>query len=188
MMKKIICIIFTCLSLLAVQAQNANSSDFGSEMVDIIRHMKTYTVAIANQMPEDKYDFKPTREDTVRSFAQQMKHIAVAVSFQSETLLNRKEFDPRETIRNFDRYENTAMTKTEIVNALSTSFDKLLAKLASMTEADFNQKYKLPFSGSDPKSLRVLTMFVRDHITHHRAQAIIYLRAVGIEPAFYQPF
>jgi uncharacterized damage-inducible protein DinB len=117
-----------------------------------------------------------------------MKHIIIAIKSQTEYVLEGRNFDPRELVKYFEEYEQLNMTKAEILSELNNAFDKLIRKLGSMSDADFGKKFKLPFSESKPQSFRVLAMFVRDHITHHRAQAIIYLRMNGIEPAFYQPF
>ena len=163
-------------------------SEFGTEISNIMQHMKSYTMAVARQMPENLYDFKPSKEDTVRSFSEVMKHLVVSIEFQTTTVLERKDFDPLKTLKLFEEFENTSMTKAEIISKMETAFDKLIDKLSSMTDSDFNLKYKLPFSGSEPKSMRVLAMFIRDHITHHRGQATTYLRINNIEPSFYQPF
>ena len=165
-----------------------NSNVFGREISGIILHMKTYTLAIAGQMPEDKYDFKPIAVDTVRTFAEQLKHIAISIENQTNNILEGKTFNPVDVLQELNAFEKRKMTKQEIIDRLSVSFDKLSAKLASMTDEDFDKKYSLPFSRSGPQSYRVLSMFIRDHITHHRAQALVYLRMNNIAPAFYSPF
>lgn len=168
------------------QISNAKSV-FGGEMAEIMQHMKAYTLAIANQMPEDKYDFRPSKDDTVRSFGEQLKHLIYNNNHQADNVLMAKTFDGPELIKGMEAYEEIKMTKAEIIDKLSKSFDKLIARFEGMTDADFDTQFTLPFVKT-PKSLRVMAMFVRDHITHHRAEIIVYLRMNGIEPAFYRPF
>jgi len=168
------------------QISNAKSV-FGAEMSEIIQHMKAYTLAIANQMPEEKYDFRPSKDDTVRSFGEQLKHLIYNNNHQAENVLMAKSFSGPELIKGMEAYEEIKMTKAEIIDKLSKSFDKIIARLEEMTDADFDTPFTLPFVKT-PKSLRVMAMFVRDHITHHRAEIIVYLRMNGIEPVFYKPF
>lgn len=168
------------------QTSNAKSF-FGGEMAEIMQHMKAYTLAIANQMPEDKYDFRPSKDDTVRSFGEQLKHLIYNNNHQADNVLMAKTFDGPELIKSMETFEEIKMTKAETIDKLSKSFDKLIARLEGMADADFDTQFTLPFVKT-PKSLRVMAMFVRDHITHHRAEIIVYLRMNGIEPAFYRPF
>jgi uncharacterized damage-inducible protein DinB len=174
-------------SAVSVTQITSAKSAFGSEMSEIMQHMKAYTLAIANQMPEDKYDFRPTKDDTVRSFGEQLKHLIFNNNHQADNILKAKTFDGPTLIRDMEVYEEIKMTKAEIVDKLSKSFDKLIARLEAMNDSDFETQFAPPFVKT-PKSLRVMTMFIRDHITHHRAEIIVYLRMNGIEPAFYRPF
>jgi len=163
-------------------------SNYGTEITGIMAQMKVYTLAIANQMPADKYDFKPVDDDTVRTFGEQFKHIIISLKGQTEDILEGKSFNVKNRIRELEEYEELKMTKEEIITSLSAACDKLIHKLSSMSKKDFDKTYQLPFSKSGPISYRMVTMFIRDHITHHRAQAIVYLRMNGIEPTFYVPF
>jgi len=183
--------IILTMALMALTGLTSAQSDqhgFKNDMLEIMSNMKTYTVAIANQMPRDKYDFRPVNNDTVRTFAEQLKHVTVAMRLQTDNVLEGKIFDPRVTAQALAEYEHSTLSKAEIIRDLSEAFDKLNVKLSSMTESQFSEMYTLPFPGSEPKSYRVLMMFVRDHISHHRAQAIVYLRMNGITPIFYRPF
>lgn len=174
-------------SAVSVTQVSTIKSVFGGEMSGIMQHMKAYTIALANQMPEDKYDFRPSKDDTVRSFGEQLKHLIYNNNHQADNLLMAKTFDGPELIKGMEAYEEIKMTKAEIIEKLSKSFDKLIARFDNMTDADFDTQFTLPFIKT-PKSLRVMAMFVRDHITHHRAEIIVYLRMNGIEPTFYRPF
>lgn len=178
---------FSQTSAVSVTQVSTAKSVFGGEMSEIMQHMKAYTLAIANQMPEDKYDFRPSKDDTVRSFGEQVKHLIYNNNHQADYLLMAKSFDGPALIKDMEVYEEIKMTKAEIIDKLSKSFDKLIARFDNMTDADFDTQFTLPFVKT-PKSLRVMAMFVRDHITHHRAEIIVYLRMNGIEPAFYRPF
>jgi uncharacterized damage-inducible protein DinB len=187
-MKKIVTLIFIALARLATAQSTEVVSDFKGDIVSIMKNMKDYTLEIANQMPEEKYGFRPVDNDTVRTFAEQLKHLTNAMNAQTENLLGGKTFDPRVLAKQLADAERKTMSKNEIIREMGEAFDMLIAKLSTMSEGQFSQTYTLPFPGSEPKSYRVLAMFIRDHISHHRAQAIVYLRMNGITPKFYLPF
>jgi uncharacterized damage-inducible protein DinB len=171
----------------AANLPKTGNSLFSGEMAEIMQHMKTYTLAIASQMPEDKFNFRPSANDTVRSFSEQLKHLIFNNNHQADFLLAGRPFDGPTLVKEMEAFEEIQMSKAQIINELSKSFDKLIVRLQGMTDSDFETQFTLPFATS-PKSLRVMAMFVRDHITHHRAQLVVYLRINGIEPAFYRPF
>ena len=167
--------------------RDQSQSSFGKEMAAIMQHMKEYTIAIAKQMPEDHYEFRPSNDDTVRTFGEQLKHLIYVNNQQADYLLRARPFDVQELIRNLEAYEEIPMGKAEIIEKISGSYDKLIKRINEMTDVDFDTQYEIPFlKGS--KSLRVMVMFVRDHNTHHRAQLVSYLRMNNIKPAAYRPF
>jgi uncharacterized damage-inducible protein DinB len=187
-MKKVITLILIGFARLSPAQPVASDTGFPQDIVQIMQHMKGYTLSIADQMPEPLYGFRPVANDTVRSFADQMKHITQVIRAQTENLLGGKTFDPRVLAKQLAEGERRPLSKGEIIREMSLAFDALIEKLSSMSDAQFDQAYTLPFPGSEPKSYRVMTMFIRDHISHHRAQAIVYLRMNGIKPVFYVPF
>src|SRR5690242_11129240 len=62
-----------------MNAQSLNISDIKAQMVKDWERAKAYTIEYLNTMPADKYSLKPT--DSIRSFAQQMLHLAGANVF-----------------------------------------------------------------------------------------------------------
>src|SRR2546422_1817326 len=75
-MKKIILITFItslCTSS-GLTAQTLTDEDIRSQFIKDWERAKAYTIDYLNTMPGDKYSFKAT--DSVRSFAQQMLHLA----------------------------------------------------------------------------------------------------------------
>src|ERR1700737_4329197 len=62
------------LSGTLAQAQTLSSEDIRSQFIKDWERAKAYTVDYLNTMPADKYSFKAV--DSIRSFAQQMLHLA----------------------------------------------------------------------------------------------------------------
>ncbi|MGB3463805.1 MAG: DinB family protein, partial [Cyclobacteriaceae bacterium] len=72
--------------------------------------------------------------------------------------------------------------KSAILAQLNTSFD-IVEKVIHESEArDFEEKVKF---WNGPTTRRKLLSLTYDHITHHRAQAIVYLRMNDIKPPDY---
>src|SRR5947207_7765461 len=84
-MKKMIVRIALCLPILSfllclqTKAQGLSEADIKAQMVKDWERAKAYTVDYLNTMPADKYSFKAV--DSIRSFAQQMLHLAAGNCF-----------------------------------------------------------------------------------------------------------
>src|SRR3984957_21138777 len=110
---------FTLLALTFVS--NAAFAQFTqSEMVAEWQRAKTYTKAYLDAMPEDGYGFKPTPE--IRSFAQQMLHIADA-NYVLATVASDKPNPIGETLANDGMLEKTASpTKEATIKVVMDSY------------------------------------------------------------------
>lgn len=53
-----------------------------------LQHAKDYTLAVAEAMPEDKYDFKPTKDEM--SFSEQLLHLADRLDWLTSQYLYRE--------------------------------------------------------------------------------------------------
>src|SRR5690348_13000383 len=73
-MKKIMIIAISFCCSLLTHAQSLNDEDLRTQFLKDWERAKAYTIDYLNTMPADKYSFKAT--DSVRSFAQQMLHLA----------------------------------------------------------------------------------------------------------------
>ncbi len=143
---------------------------------------KTYTLAVANAMPAKHYRFKPSKADTVRTFAQQFKHLG-ALNFGVASIYLKDEAptppDPE--------FENKDLEKEKIIGFLTASYDAVTNAVKALTPKQLEEVRPLLSVPSQPKFTKFIYLdFLRDHNTHHRAQAISYLRAKGIAPSGYQ--
>src|SRR6187397_1858764 len=78
-MKKILTIAIVCFSLcltFEANAQSPTGEEIKTQFIKDWERAKTYTVDYLNTMPANKYSFKA--HDSIRSFAQQMLHLAQA--------------------------------------------------------------------------------------------------------------
>ncbi len=189
-MKKHAIVIMVFLRLTAF-GQESNSS-FGEEMASIMEHMKTYTISLAEQMPEEKYDYRPT--DGMRSFREQTEHIAISLDFQVSIILSGKSITQEEFLPTYRSLKDKVVNKpkAELLAILEDRFDKAIEQFNIISDTELEATHSFegwpPFYPKDQPvtTLRTISMGVRDHITHHRAQMIVYLRLNDIKPASYR--
>ncbi len=132
--------------------------------------------ALAEAMPEDKWSFKPTQGEFkgVRSFAEQVKHVACANEAWAKQIAGEKP-----PARCDLGGPNQAKTKAEILAYLKDSFS-LADKAISDTSAD-NLLHPNPGPYWGPNRLSALTALVW-HISDHYGQLVEYLRMNGVVP------
>ncbi len=141
---------------------------------NLVKHWQTskaYTLAIAEQMPEDGYAFKPNPEEM--TFGGQLVHIAQANGF----FLSKITGTPS-PIGKPDK-----MDKASVVKLVGDSYDYVIKSIGSLTPEQMHAD--LDLEGMKMSGMEAL-MFASDHTTHHRGQCIVYLRVKGIKPADYR--
>jgi len=160
-----------------------SADEFRAEFVGLWKTMKAYTLEVAEAMPADKYDFRP--DDSVRTFAQQLKHLSYANMFFVKVFFMGEQVEFDQTI------EQVGMSKEEVIAFMNESFDLVLEKAENINDEMLNEQVEIFLVPVDPKpmlSRRQMFVFMRDHVTHHRGQAIVYLRVNGIVPPQYRAF
>lgn len=190
-MKTSSAIFFLFFLTVNIAAQPTAKTEFGAEMASILDNMKAYTLEIIQQMPEDQFDYKPTEE--VRTFREQIEHMALVLDFQTQYVLQGNNFGGDEKVLReaFGKIKerNSGKSREDLLKQLATNFDAAATLMTTMTKKDLKQTYSFFFFPDQPvKTLQTVAMTLRDHITHHRGQLIVYLRMNGIEPVRYQLF
>jgi len=175
------------LSLFAfLKIENSNESDFKESFSKVLTSAKDYTLEVAEMMPAEDYSFKPT--DSVRTFGEQIAHIGLSTQFIHAFLIKGEEieFDPVEGKK---MEQQLGTSKEECIKQINKTFDEIIASLQAMDENELQKTFVIVFAPDKP----VLTnkegyVFLRDHVTHHRGQAITYLRIKGHKPPDYRAF
>ncbi|MBS0031415.1 DinB family protein [Chitinophaga sp. 22321] len=131
-----------------------------TQLLTTLGNAKNYTLGVAEAMPEQHYDFKPTA--AVWNFGELLHHIGYGIGWWKENYIRQQPAD-----------WNPPAAKAGKAAAVSY-LKKAFASLEKSME-------KVPLSDE------VLSGFYAtlDHITHHRGQATIYLRMNGIIPPEY---
>jgi uncharacterized damage-inducible protein DinB len=140
-------------------------------------------LGVAEAMPEEKYSYIPTQGnfDGVRSFGEQVKHVACA-QFAFFNEIEGK--TPPEHCEKGG--PSTAKTKTELLQYLRDSFeygDKVLATITAQNALD---RVEGPYAG--PNTKLGMAMAALWHVTDHFGQLVVYLRLNGIVPPVTQQY
>ncbi|MDI6032544.1 DinB family protein [Flavobacterium sp. LB2P84] len=133
---------------------------------------KDYLVAVAEAMPEDKYDFKPAAREM--SFREQLFHIQDNMNWLSTTHFSGEKYVKKEAVK--------GLSKAQIIQEIKASFDKAKTFVQKTNDAELSQKVDF-FAG--PKSKLQILNLMQDHVTHHRAQILVYLNLNQIQPPKY---
>jgi len=168
---------FLAMSSVAAHAQDEPKLKTVPDSVNFIwKDIARDFVALAEAMPEDKWNFKPTQGEfkDVRSFAEQVKHVACANQAWAKKLAG--ETPPARCDRGGP---NPAQSKAEVLVYLRDSFTMLDKAIAATNSENLLQATPGPYWG--PNRLSALTAVVW-HLSDHYGQLVVYLRMNGIVP------
>jgi uncharacterized damage-inducible protein DinB len=156
---------------------NTEQSDFIKDYLERLENSRKYLVLVAEEMPEDKYGFKATPESM--SFAENLMHITWAMDWHSQTLLGGRKARDWNTDTTL-KVDNKS--KAEMITTINKTFDETIKLITEFDTSKFNDC--LDYLGLD-RSKRQIILLLSDHISHHRAQILVYLRLNGIKPPRY---
>ncbi|MEZ4721954.1 MAG: DinB family protein [Flavobacteriales bacterium] len=189
---------FLTLSLWLVFAINlsscASADDKPSEevfiddMVHVMEHMKVYMLEVYDVPADSNMDFRPSEE--VMSFREHAAHVLSNMYMQNECFVKRDTTTTIDWVLEDVAGLMATDDRAKLREKIAGQFDAIVLDLKGIKgKQDWNKTRVLPqFDGKPVKDLMTIVMMMRDHITHHRAQMIVYLRLMGYEPPPYRPF
>ena len=167
--------LFVLVTPSTVNAQSLSAEDIKAQMVKEWERSKAYTIDYLNTMPANKYSFKAV--DSIRSFAQQMLHLANAnVFFMSLATDQKAPPFPQDLEQRV-----SAQTKDSVMYFVTTSYDYAISAAKSSDITKWGEKKKLPFGGYEETRYALINKAI-EHQAHHRGQTTIYIRLLGIKP------
>jgi uncharacterized damage-inducible protein DinB len=133
-------------------------------------------IALAEAMPEDKWNYKPTQGEFkgVRTFGEQIKHVACANEAWAKQIAGEKPPSRCDL-----GGPSPAKTKAEILGYLRDSFTMIDKVIADTSGENLLHANPGPYWG--PNRLSALTAEVW-HVSDHYGQLVEYLRMNGIVP------
>lgn len=135
-------------------------------------------IAMAEDFPEDKYDYKPTPAQ--RSFAEQLLHAAGANYFFSDPARGKKmpaEEDPKR-----DQYK----TKADVVAFVKKSFADGAEAIKAKGDKGMADLLVDPFAHQQMRVLDMAYGFI-EHSGEHYGQLVGYYRMAGLVPPESRP-
>jgi|SRR5579872_2835485 len=135
-------------------------------------------IAMAEDFPEDKYDFKPTPAQ--RSFREQLVHAAGANYYFINPVMGQK--PPAGEDMKADRFK----TKADVVAFVKKSFADGAAAIKSKGDAGMTSTIVDPFGNQEVRVYDLAYGFI-EHCGEHYGQLVGYYRLSGLVPPESRP-
>ena len=135
-------------------------------------------IAMAEDFPEDKYDFKP--HPSQRSFAEQLLHAAGANYYFTNLATGEK--PPAEEDAKRDQYK----TKADVVAYVKKSIADGAAALKAKGDEGVGERLTDPFSHDKVRVADYAYGFI-EHMGEHYGQLAVYYRIAGLVPPESRP-
>ncbi len=134
-------------------------------------------VSLAEAMPADKYDFAPTQGafQGVRTFGQQMAHVATVLDELAAAMLGEKATDTGE-------HENGPASlkgKDAIVSYLKSAFEHAHRAMKTVNAQNYTEMVTVPW-GKMPRGAMAELMV--SHTFDHYGQSVVYARMNDVVP------
>ena len=168
----------------AMQAKPDQKPTFAMVLDRSLSNVEHEVVPAAEAMPEDKFNFAPTQGEfkTVRTFAQQVKHIAAANYMLGSGILAEKPPLDLEGENGLAKITS----KADVVQFLKDSFTYLHKAMNSIDENNVLGQVPSPF-GPNKVSRLGLAVGAISHPFDHYGQMVEYLRMNNIIPPASRP-
>jgi hypothetical protein len=178
--------LLTCASLaltIAAAAQASKPTEEHRTVTQVldraVGNLEREFVPAAEAMPEEKYGFAPANGEFkgVRTFAQQIKHVAAANYVLGAAILQEK--PPAET--GDESGPASVTSKADVLKYLKDSFAYVHKAIATINEKNLVGPVKSPFGEGSVTRLGLATSMA-SHGFDHYGQMVEYLRMNGIIP------
>lgn len=163
----------------------------GKELAASFRTVRANTIQIAEEVPENQYDFCPAPD--TRAVGKLLFHIsqvtALATFIHQNKIANMANVPFMDLLGQLRAEEARPWTKSEIVAALKTDGERFSAFLESLSDP-FLAEIVTMMPGTQPatKSRLELLMSTKEHEMHHRGQLMLIERMLGIVPHLTRQF
>ena len=148
--------------------------------------VRNNTITLAEEIPEDQYDFQAAPD--TRTVSQLLTHIALAFQFQHqihtlEGLTTLEGFDFQSAMQPLRSQEQQPRTRDEIIELLRDNGQKWAEWLEGLSEDFLAERVGMP-QGVTPaeKSRFEMILSVKEHEMHHRGQLMLIQRMLGLVP------
>jgi len=169
----LVALTLTCFMLMT---QLALGQAFAQAFTPLWQRACTYTLEVAEAMPDSLYEYRPV--DSVFSFGEHLLHLERNLYGLSSRYVLQQ---PRPEMAPLP----ARMNKHLIIARLQTAITYVNEALAATPDSVLVQP-AAGFWGPDDTPRQGIFWLMRDHMTHHRGQLVVYLRLNGIAPPRYR--
>jgi DinB superfamily len=171
----------------AARTQNrtpASISTVSQALDSWITNTENLVVPAAEAMPEEKYSFAPTVGEFtgVRTFAQQIKHLAANNYRMAAYMLNQTPTSEQES----ETGPDAVQSKAQIMGYVKGSFAALHKAIAAINEGNMLEPLTA-YPSPRQKTRLQLAVDAVAHSSNHYGQMVEYLRMNGIVPPASRP-
>lgn len=157
----------------------------GSDIARSFRTVRENTLKIAEEIPENKYDFRATPD--VKTVGLTLAHIALGPGFQLYIHTNKiddlKKVNFGELMAKFGPEEAKPRTKADIIALLKSEGDKFASYVEGLNEAFLAESVAMPPGAPyASKSRFEMLLTPKEHEMHHRGQLMLVQRMIGQVP------
>jgi hypothetical protein len=174
-MKNVTCAgVFFCgiMAAVAVSSLFAQSTSPGiaKELVATWERAAKDIIDVAEAMPEERYNFKPTPE--MSTFGDQLAHVSALVQ---------RSIDAAKGVKSESGQPHKTMTKAEAVGLLKQTLQAGREQIGSLSDAQVLEQVK-PLRGDQMVTRYGFWNGPLYQIRNHHGQLVVYLRLNGIVP------
>ena len=155
------------------------------ELAASFRTVRSNTIKIAEEIPENKYDFRAAPD--TRTVGQTLTHIALGPGFQhhiqSNKITDLKTVNFPALMQQFGAEEAKPRNKAEIIAFLKSEGEKFASFLEGLSDSFLAEPVTMP-PGATPatKSRFEMLLGAKEHEMHHRGQLMLVQRMIGQVP------
>jgi len=156
------------------------------EIAASFRTVRKNTLSIAEEIPEDKYGFKPAPD--TRTVAQTLIHISNVPRFQlifhrDWKLKTMAGFDIQSVLGPAMAEEQKPSSKAEIIQRLRDRGEEFASWVESLSDDFLAEVVTTPPGGQPATRIRFdMLISAKEHEMHHRGQLMLIERMLGIVP------
>jgi uncharacterized damage-inducible protein DinB len=156
------------------------------ELAESFRIVRKNTITIAEEIPEEKYSFRPA--PNTRTVGELLTHISqiYTVPYQVHAEEHRSSlegFNFPSVMQRLAAEEKVQRSKAQTLEMLRSSGEKWAGWLEGLTDGFLGERVEMR-TGMTPsaKSRFEMILSVKEHEMHHRGQLMLIERMVGVVP------
>lgn len=157
-----------------------------NQLADSMRSVRRHTITIAEDIPEERYDYRPVPES--RSVRETLLHMTSMTQFDlrvhgDSKLESLEGFDIRAFFASLPSNEKASLSKGEILALLHEQGERWCRFVEQLPDAVLSEKVQMRAGETGIVKTRFeMLLGTKEHEMHHRGQLMLVERLLGIVP------